>query len=255
MEKLKNCPCLDKDLLMKSLIEICVKNDYDFGKLKEGIDKSFIGWFSRSVAVAVFIFVKTKDGKVKVLASERGEEAADFQGMWNVPCGYVDFDETTKEAAARELFEECGIKIDPSSLQLIKVQDSPKENHQNITLRYLLWTDETIMRQEFSKKLNEGKEVGEIKWLSMDEVKGKAWAFNHDEIIHDIYNNKKSFKFHNIINKFKKTMKKLVFMFAAMAVLTMASCGQSANGNASANDSDSVSVVDSVDTVAVDSVK
>ena len=138
MEKLKNCPCLDKDLLMKSLIEICVKNDYDFGKLKEGIDKSFIGWFSRSVAVAVFIFVKTKDGKVKVLASERGEEAADFQGMWNVPCGYVDFDETTKEAAARELFEECGIKIDPSSLQLIKVQDSPKENHKNITLRYLL---------------------------------------------------------------------------------------------------------------------
>ena len=50
-------------------------------------------------------------------------------------------------------------------------------------------------------------------------------------------------------------MKKLVFMFAAIAVLTMASCGQSANGNASANDSDSVSVVDSVDTVAVDSVK
>ena len=42
MEKLKNCPCLDKDLLMKSLIEICAKNDYDFGKLKEGIDKSFI---------------------------------------------------------------------------------------------------------------------------------------------------------------------------------------------------------------------
>ena len=111
------------------------------------------------------------------------------------------------------------------------------------------------MRQEFSKKLNEGKEVGEIKWLSMDEVKEKTWAFNHDKAIHDIYNNKKNFKFHNIINKFKKAMKKLVFMFAAMAVLTMASCGQSANGNASANDSDSVSVVDSVDTVAVDSVK
>lgn len=49
-------------------------------------------------------------------------------------------------------------------------------------------------------------------------------------------------------------MRKLVFMFAAMAVLTMASCGQGAKGNASVNDSDSIAVVDSVDTVAVDSV-
>ena len=49
-------------------------------------------------------------------------------------------------------------------------------------------------------------------------------------------------------------MRKLVFMFAAMAVITMASCGQGAKGDASVNDSDSIAVVDSVDTVAVDSV-
>ena len=43
-------------------------------------------------------------------------------------------------------------------------------------------------------------------------------------------------------------------MFAAMAVLTMASCVHGAKGDASVNDSDSIAVVDSVDTVAVDSV-
>ena len=128
------------------------------------------------------------------MASERGKEAADFQGLWNVPCGYVDFDETTKESAARELFEECGVKVDPSLLKLVKVQDGITENHQNITLRYVYFADESILEQEFSKTLNEGEEVGEIKWLSLDEVNEKEWAFDHDDAIHWILDHQSNLK-------------------------------------------------------------
>ena len=46
-------------------------------------------WISRSVAVSVFLFVKDKD-KLYVLANKRGPGAADFQGLWNCPCGYLD---------------------------------------------------------------------------------------------------------------------------------------------------------------------
>ena len=66
---------------------------------KEG---NFIGWFSRSMASALFIFCRNKKNQWCVLASERGKEAADFVGAWNCPCGYLDLDETTKDCARRE---------------------------------------------------------------------------------------------------------------------------------------------------------
>ena len=49
-------------------------------------------------------------------------------------------------------------------------------------------------------------------------------------------------------------MKKLVFMFVAMVAMTFAACGGQTAGTASANDSDSIAVVDSLDSIAVDSV-
>ena len=48
-------------------------------------------------------------------------------------------------------------------------------------------------------------------------------------------------------------MKKLVFMFVAFVAMTFAACGGKTPATASANDSDSV-VVDSLDSIAVDSV-
>lgn len=49
-------------------------------------------------------------------------------------------------------------------------------------------------------------------------------------------------------------MKKLVLVFAAMAAISFASCGNSTNGSASANDSDTVVVDTLADSVSVDSV-
>ena len=67
-------------------------------------------WVSRSMAVACFVFANINN-EWRVLANQRGTGAADFNGLWNVPCGYLDFDETTKEAAMREVYEETGVKI------------------------------------------------------------------------------------------------------------------------------------------------
>ena len=50
-------------------------------------------------------------------------------------------------------------------------------------------------------------------------------------------------------------MKKLVFMFVAVAAISFASCGGNKTAQAEAVDSDSIAVVDSAaDTVAVDTV-
>ena len=49
-------------------------------------------------------------------------------------------------------------------------------------------------------------------------------------------------------------MKKLVFAFIATVAMTFAACGGQTATEAVATDSDSVAVVDSLDTIAVDTI-
>ena len=48
-------------------------------------------------------------------------------------------------------------------------------------------------------------------------------------------------------------MKKLLFSFIATVAMTFAACGGQTASNQTATDSDSIAVVDSIDSIAVDS--
>ena len=148
----------------------------------------FIGWFSRSMATAIFVFCRDKQGNLYILASERGKGAADFQGYWNCPCGYLDFNETTKQCAIRELEEETGIGVDESIVKFINYEDDPiTANRQNVTFRFgVSITDNTIESLTFSKKHNEKNEVGEIAWIPLKDIDKYEWAFNHKARIIEI---------------------------------------------------------------------
>ena len=149
----------------------------------------FLGWFSRSMATAIFVFCLDKNGNLYVLASERGKGAADFQGYWNCPCGYLDFNETTKQCAIRELEEETGIRIDESVVRFINYEDDPvTANHQNVTFRFgANITDHTIEQlSTFSHKGNEKNEVGQIAWIPVKDIDKYQWAFNHKTRIVEI---------------------------------------------------------------------
>lgn len=190
MKVTKNCPCVDMEEVKKRILDLCIKKGIDAKEFLEIIDECFIGWFSRSMATALFAFCKDTEGHWCVLASERGEEAADFRGMWNCPCGYLDFDETTKECAVRECSEEVGVKLPSSYLTLVGYEDDPiKANRQNVTFRFLAKIkDKTTNDFTFSKEKNEGKEVGNIAWVRVEDIDSLPWAFNHKERILEIFN-------------------------------------------------------------------
>lgn len=141
-------------------------------------------WISRSVAVTCFVFAPF-NGEWCVLANKRGPNTPDFQGYWNCPCGYLDFNETATQAAVREVYEETGVVL--NSVKLWKVMDSPKENNQNIVFRYY-----SIIPYTFQPNSNaeiRGGEYGEVTaaiWIPVKMLDQYQWAFNHDKAVQDL---------------------------------------------------------------------
>lgn len=162
-------------------------------KNQECYDKNgnFLGWFSRSMATVVCVYAKDKDGDWCILGSERGEDTPDYQGYWNCVCGYLEFNLTLAQNACKELKEETGVDLKEEELSFYGYNDSPSENHQNVTMRFFTFIhDKKAEDFKFSHAGNEGKEVGEIKFIKMKDVDKYKWAFGHEKLIKEIFEKK-----------------------------------------------------------------
>ena len=145
-------------------------------------------WYSRSCATAAFIYCMDKNGVMYVLACKRGKGAADYQGYWNVPCGYLEYNLHGKENMVKELKEETSIEINKESLRLVSVESNPKANRQNVTLRYgCIIADKTIDDFKFNLDNMEPDEVEDVKWVQFGKHKNLQWAYNHDMRITQVY--------------------------------------------------------------------
>ncbi len=143
-------------------------------------------WISRAVAVVGYIFT-FDNGKLLVLANKRGKGTPNYQGYWNCPCGYLDFDETTAEACCREIAEETNLKVHPESLELYGIQDDPKEDpDQNITFRYFTFSSHLYKGQTVYAKGAEPDEVEDVAWIPVDELDNYKFAFDQDKTIKKI---------------------------------------------------------------------
>lgn len=77
------------------------------------------GWKFWNNAKAAVALVFLHDGKV--LYSKRGLTSAPNFGKYDLPAGFVDFDESAQAAAIREAREELGVEIQEKDLQLTAV--------------------------------------------------------------------------------------------------------------------------------------
>jgi ADP-ribose pyrophosphatase YjhB (NUDIX family) len=74
--------------------------------------------------VNVIIPVVNDEGRRGVLLIQRGIEPC--RGLWALPGGYLELGETWQQGAARELFEETGLVVDPDLISLVDVDMNPK---------------------------------------------------------------------------------------------------------------------------------
>lgn len=146
-------------------------------------------WASRSVTITACILLECEK-RPYILVNQRGSGVPDFAGYWNLPCGYLDYDETTMEAAVREVWEECGV----DSLALLQIAtcdffsqpwdvgSNPSGNRQNVTIHHGLFATVEQL-PALSNAHNEANETADIRWLPLSEVGTLEFAFNHRDRI------------------------------------------------------------------------
>jgi 8-oxo-dGTP diphosphatase len=125
----------------------------------------------RHVTVDAVVFAKEK-----ILLVKRGEKLLEG-GKWAMPGGFMDRDETTKQAIEREIMEETGYAV--KNIRLLTIRDNPDrpgEDRQNVSFIFFCEADEKTGKSD--------DESTQQKWFSLDELPNEEeMAFDHAESI------------------------------------------------------------------------
>lgn len=161
------------------------------GEYLEGSDKGkeFIGWNSRSMAVTAIVCCQENDDLL-FLVEKRGPGCPDNIGKYVFPCGYINWGESLREAAARELYEETGLGLEPKNFVFAGINDDPTENRQNITARFVQFCPELknlykeFVNTDTKSRGGEDNECEEIILMSGKQIlkNPEKFAFNHSHL-------------------------------------------------------------------------
>ena len=99
-----------------------------------------------------------------VLLVRRGKSPS--FGKWSLPGGLVELGETTREAIAREIVEECAIKIRivdvAGVIDRIVKDDAGRVRYHYVLVDYLAYPD--------SMDVQAGSDAAEAQWFALDRV-------------------------------------------------------------------------------------
>lgn len=94
-------------------------------------------------------------------------------GKWGLVGGFVERDETLKEAVSREVLEESGYRVE--GIELLTIRDNPdrpKEDRQNISCVFICRATEKVGNSDW--------EVDDQQWFDLTDVPSEDQiAFDH----------------------------------------------------------------------------
>lgn len=128
--------------------------------------------YPRPAVTADIIILKSYNDHHFVLLIERKHPP--FEGMWALPGGFLNMDETLEEAALRELKEETGI----AGVELKQFHTFSKVNrdprHRTITTVFIGYADENI-------SIVAGDDAAKAQWFELDKL--PQLAFDHGMVM------------------------------------------------------------------------
>ena len=127
-------------------------------------------WQNRPVVVDGLVIKENK-----ILLIKRGREP--FKGAYAIPGGFVDWDETAKEAVVREIKEETN--LDVSVKEFLGYYDSLKRDEKRHTVSLVFICE----IKTGSENARAGDDAIEFEWFSLDNL--PPLAFDHKKILDD----------------------------------------------------------------------
>lgn len=126
-----------------------------------------------SVTVDILLFTIMVN-RLNVLLVERKYEP--FKGMWAIPGGFVNIDESLNDAARRELLEETN--LDDLYLEQLYTFGKPDRDPRTrvITVAYY-----SLAPYERLKQARAGSDASNVKWVSVNKIDNLA--FDHNIIL------------------------------------------------------------------------
>ncbi|MCX4682469.1 NUDIX hydrolase [Streptomyces sp. NBC_01433] len=119
------------------------------------------------------VVIMTPDGHVLLI--ERDWEP--YEGQWALPGGHQDEGETSRLAAARELLEETGVRVDPDQLRMVGTWDQPGRDPRG---RYS--TDAYLAVVPAGTPIVAGDDARTVRWWPATGLPAQL-AFDHAEIL------------------------------------------------------------------------
>ena len=158
-----------------------------------------IYWISRALAVTGVIITLDETGESRILLERRGSGCPDNVGKLCCVCGYLNWDETRREALVREVYEETGLDISGLDLQELETIDDPsKDSKQNVVTRYAVYYPDLekelkngTINTDTESRGGEANEVSEFLLLSYSEIVDldpSEFAFGHKDLIIEVLN-------------------------------------------------------------------
>ena len=130
------------------------------------------------------IFRKTINNDWEILACKRGQGCEFNKGLWNVPGGFIDFNEDAASCALRELKEETGVVIDPIEVFFNRLDTEPHGKRQTmVASHYARFVEEDTQDWDFTTKYSEPDETEEIKWIPLSDINKYKWTRGQLELI------------------------------------------------------------------------
>ena len=127
-----------------------------------------------ALTVDIIIFLKEKED-TKILLIQRGHYP--FEGLWALPGGFVDINETLEKAAKRELQEETGLKdIELSQFYTFgDLNRDPRGRTVSVVYYGFVKTENSTVKG--------GDDAHDAKWFSLKSL--PLLAFDHNIIIEE----------------------------------------------------------------------
>ncbi len=125
-----------------------------------------------AVTTDCVIFGIDAAGNRRLLLVQRGGEP--FKGMWALPGGFVNMDETLEECARRELKEETGL-ASATRFEELKSFSAIDRDPRGRTITVAFMAEVPLA------EVKGGDDAADARWFALDQV--PPLAFDHDEVL------------------------------------------------------------------------